>query len=87
LGDKLYGASEADFIRACDEGITPELLARFDGLPRQALHAARITFPHPTRDALITVESPLPADLAAHLRALASAAPAPSESENARVQG
>jgi len=74
LGDKIYGASEAEFMRACDEGVTPELLARFDGLPRQALHAARITFPHPSRDELITVESPLPADLAAHLRVLSASA-------------
>ena len=47
VGDKLYGASEALFMRACDEGVTPELLAAFDGLPRHALHAHRLTFPHP----------------------------------------
>jgi 23S rRNA pseudouridine1911/1915/1917 synthase len=71
VGDKLYGAGEALFMRACDEGVTPELLACFDGLPRHALHAHRLTFPHPTTRAPITVESPLPADLSAHLATLA----------------
>jgi 23S rRNA pseudouridine1911/1915/1917 synthase len=63
LGDKLYGAGEALFMRACEEGVTPELLAAFDGLPRHALHAHRLTFPHPVTGERITVESPLPDDL------------------------
>jgi 23S rRNA pseudouridine1911/1915/1917 synthase len=63
LGDKLYGAGEALFMRSCDEGVTPELLAAFDGLPRHALHAHRLTFPHPVTGARMTVESPLPEDL------------------------
>jgi 23S rRNA pseudouridine1911/1915/1917 synthase len=70
VGDKLYGAGEALFIRACDEGVTPELLAAFDGLARHALHAHRITFPHPRTGATVTLESPLPADLAAYMAAL-----------------
>jgi 23S rRNA pseudouridine1911/1915/1917 synthase len=63
LGDKLYGAGEALFMRSCDKGVTPELLASFDGLPRHALHAHRLTFPHPVTGQRITVESPLPQDL------------------------
>jgi len=70
VGDKLYGASERLFMRACDEGITPELLAAFDGLPRHALHAHRLTFPHPATRAPTTVESPLPPDLVAYMDAL-----------------
>jgi 23S rRNA pseudouridine1911/1915/1917 synthase len=70
VGDKLYGASEALFMRACDEGVTPELLAAFDGLARHALHAHRITFPHPRTRAPVTVESPLPRDLVAYLATL-----------------
>jgi hypothetical protein len=50
-------------MRACDEGVTPELLALFDDLPRHALHAHRLTFPHPKTKDAVTVESPLPADL------------------------
>ncbi len=70
VGDKLYGAGEALFMRACDEGVTPELLALFDGLPRHALHAHRLTFPHPDSKQPMTIESPLPADLADYLAAL-----------------
>jgi 23S rRNA pseudouridine1911/1915/1917 synthase len=70
VGDKLYGAGEALFMRACDEGVTPELLAQFDGLPRHALHAHRLTFPHPLTRAPVTVESPLPPDLVAHIETL-----------------
>jgi 23S rRNA pseudouridine1911/1915/1917 synthase len=63
VGDKLYGAGEPMFMRACDEGLTPELLAIFDGLPRHALHAHRLSFPHPATRAEMTIESPWPADL------------------------
>jgi 23S rRNA pseudouridine1911/1915/1917 synthase len=47
--------------------MTPELLAAFDGLPRHALHAHRLTFPHPRTGAPVTVESALPPDLRAFL--------------------
>jgi 23S rRNA pseudouridine1911/1915/1917 synthase len=67
VGDKLYGASEELFMRACDEGVTPELLEAFDGLPRHALHAHRLTFPHPRTRAPVTVESPLADDLVAYM--------------------
>jgi 23S rRNA pseudouridine1911/1915/1917 synthase len=70
VGDKLYGAGEALFMRACDEGVTPELLEAFDGLPRHALHAHRLTFPHPKSRQPVTVESPLPADLSDYIAAL-----------------
>ncbi len=70
VGDKLYGASEELFMRSCDEGVTPELLERFDGLPRHALHAHRLTFPHPTRGEPLTIESPLPPDLTAYMAEL-----------------
>jgi 23S rRNA pseudouridine1911/1915/1917 synthase len=70
VGDKLYGAGEALFMRACDEGVTPELLEAFDGLPRHALHAHRLTFPHPVTRRPVTVESPLPADLRDYMAGL-----------------
>jgi 23S rRNA pseudouridine1911/1915/1917 synthase len=73
VGDKLYGASEALFMRACDEGVTPELLEAFDGLARHALHAHRLTFPHPKTRQPVTVESPLPADLRDYIAALPEA--------------
>jgi 23S rRNA pseudouridine1911/1915/1917 synthase len=71
VGDKLYGAGEALFMRACDEVMSPELLAAFDGLPRHALHAHRLTFTHPLTRTPLTIESPLPPDLVAYMAALA----------------
>ncbi len=70
VGDKLYQAGEQAFMDYCDGGLTDELLALFDGLPRHALHAARLIFPHPVSRQPITVESPLPEDLVAYLKGL-----------------
>lgn len=67
VGDKLYRASERQFMDYCDGGMTPELLEAFDGLPRHALHAHRLTFPHPRTHAPVTIESPLPEDLRSFL--------------------
>lgn len=65
VGDKLYAHGDDAFIRYCDEGLVPELAQLFV-LPRHALHAARVTFPHPEGGSR-TAEAPLPADLAALL--------------------
>jgi len=70
VGDKLYGASEQAFMDYCDTGLTPELLAAFDGLPRHALHAARLCFPHPRTREPVTIERPLPEDLVAYMKEL-----------------
>jgi 23S rRNA pseudouridine1911/1915/1917 synthase len=70
VGDKLYGASEELFMRSCDEGVSPELLAIFDGLPRHALHAHRLTFPHPRTRERMTVECPLAPDLVEYMDGL-----------------
>jgi 23S rRNA pseudouridine1911/1915/1917 synthase len=70
VGDKLYRASERQFMDYCDGGMTPALLEAFDGLPRHALHAHRLTFPHPRTALPITVEAPLPPDLRAYLDGL-----------------
>ena len=50
---------------AKEVGLTPELAELFV-LPRHALHAARITVPHPD-GGTVTAEAPLPADMAALL--------------------
>ncbi len=63
VGDKLYGHGDDAFIRYCDEGLVPELAELFV-LPRHALHAARVTFPHP-EGGMITAEAPLPTDMKA----------------------
>jgi len=62
VGDKLYAHGDDAFIDYCDEGLTTELAALFV-LPRHALHAARITVPHP-EGGNVTGEAPLPADMA-----------------------
>jgi len=65
VGDKLYTHGDDAFIRFCDEGLVPDL-AKLFVLPRQALHAARVTFPHPVTRVPVTAEAPLPADM--HVR-------------------
>lgn len=66
VGDKLYTHGEQAFMDYCDHGMTPELLARFE-LPRQALHAAAITIPHPKNRARLRVTCPLPVDMSEFL--------------------
>jgi 23S rRNA pseudouridine1911/1915/1917 synthase len=61
VGDKLYAHGDDAFIRYCADGLVPELAALFV-LPRHALHAARVTFPHPD-GGMITADAPLPPDL------------------------
>ena len=60
VGDKIYGGDESCYLEFIATGWTPELARRLI-LPRQALHACRLTFPW--RGQEITVESPLPDDM------------------------
>jgi 23S rRNA pseudouridine1911/1915/1917 synthase len=62
VGDKLYAHGDDAFLRYCNDGLVPEL-ARLFVLPRHALHAAAVSFPHPD-GGTISAEAPLPADLA-----------------------
>jgi 23S rRNA pseudouridine1911/1915/1917 synthase len=62
VGDKLYTHGDEAFMRYCDRGLTPELAARFV-LPRQALHAASVRFPHPGKTEPLQIDSPLAVDL------------------------
>jgi 23S rRNA pseudouridine1911/1915/1917 synthase len=66
VGDKLYGHGDEAFTAFCAHGLTDELAELFE-LPRHALHAAWIRFPHPGTDEPIAVEAPLPADLREYL--------------------
>ena len=65
VGDKLYAHGDEAFMRFCDVGLVPELATLFV-LPRQALHAARVTFPHPD-GGTVAAAAPLPADMTALL--------------------
>ena len=62
VGDKLYAHGDDAFLRYCNEGLVPELAQLFV-LPRHALHAARVSFPHPDGSTMVA-EAPLPGDLA-----------------------
>jgi len=63
VGDKLYGHGDEAFAAYCDNGMSAEMLEQFE-LPRQALHAAAIVFPHPDTREPFTIDCELPPDLA-----------------------
>jgi 23S rRNA pseudouridine1911/1915/1917 synthase len=62
VGDKMYGPDSGYFDRFSKHCLEEEAWARLR-LPRHALHAARIAFPHPTHGKELVVEAPLPVDL------------------------
>jgi 23S rRNA pseudouridine1911/1915/1917 synthase len=62
VADGLYGGRRPGAVAS-----TASVLA---GCPRQALHAARITFVHPTTGESMTLEAPLPPDLRAVVEGL-----------------
>ncbi len=62
VGDKLYGPDERLLARAADGELTEADVALLE-LPRHALHAHRYRLPHPFKDDLLELESPLPPDL------------------------
>jgi 23S rRNA pseudouridine1911/1915/1917 synthase len=68
IGDKMYGEDVGLFLEYIEQGPTKALLERA-GAPRHFLHAASISFTHPTREKPLKVESPLPGDMAAYLAA------------------
>lgn len=65
VGDKLYPDEEI-FIDWADNGLSDDLLAELE-LPRHALHANQLSFPHPDGGAPVEVECPLPKDLEDYL--------------------
>ncbi|HEY2028274.1 MAG TPA: RluA family pseudouridine synthase [Myxococcales bacterium] len=81
VGDKLYGPSEEIFLRLAESGGSPAPDGAFDALitpeeraalriPRQALHAATLSFAHPQTHEPLFFESPLPADIAEFIATL-----------------
>lgn len=60
-GDPVYGGSRRPAGSALPDGAAQALTA----FPRQALHAARLGFVHPTTGAAMAFDSPLPPDMAA----------------------
>jgi len=70
VGDKLYGPDDGLFARGVDECLTDEDRALLE-LPRHALHAAELGIDHPVTGARLSIQAPLPADLAAFWESLA----------------
>jgi 23S rRNA pseudouridine1911/1915/1917 synthase len=62
VGDPVYG--EPRWNRIDD----PRLAASLRAFPRQALHAAHVSFAHPINGAPTRIDAPLPADFASLLR-------------------
>ena len=62
VGDKIYGPDPGYFDRFSKRCLEPEAWARLR-LPRHALHAARLAFPHPATGAPLDFTTALPPDL------------------------
>jgi 23S rRNA pseudouridine1911/1915/1917 synthase len=75
VGDKMYGPDPGYFDRFSRHCLEPEAWERLR-LPRQALHAARLSLPHPGTGRTTSFFAPLPADLAAFLPWVAPDGPA-----------
>jgi len=65
-GDKIYGLDEGVFPRFLEDRLTEGDAAKMR-LGRQALHAAELSFRHPSDGRAMTVKAPLPADMSALL--------------------
>jgi len=63
VGDPVYGGPRWSHVT------DPELQAALRQFSHQALHAWRLTFPHPISGARLTCTAPLPADMTALVRA------------------
>jgi len=70
VGDRDYGG-----VRPAPAALGAGAACAVAGLARQALHARRLRLRHPLTGATLDLRSPLPADLAALLAALAADAP------------
>jgi len=64
VGDKIYGSDEMIFDRFTKREMTEADHAALR-LPRQALHAWRLSLPHPATGARVDLEAPLAADIRA----------------------
>ncbi len=77
LGDKIYGQPDHTFLHSLTHG--PDATVRSaTGFPRQALHAARLTVPHPDGDRR-TFEAPLGVDLQTIVDGASPAWPPPTQ--------
>ena len=61
IGDPVYGRPKR--AGQMPDTISRDALAILRAFPRQALHAARLSFAHPIIGAALDFDSPLPADM------------------------
>lgn len=59
VGDKLYGRDERIFLKIREKAVSADDLALL-GMSRQALHAGKLTFPHPVTGKIMTFTVPCP---------------------------
>lgn len=59
VGDKLYGVDETIFLRFINDQLSDRDWQQLR-IPRQALHASRLTITHPATGSPLTVTAPLP---------------------------
>jgi 23S rRNA pseudouridine1911/1915/1917 synthase len=67
VGDRVYGGSSSKVLRTIGDPTVANLLG---AMPRQALHARRLTFSHPLRGERMSIEAPLAEDFAIIIRNL-----------------
>lgn len=65
VGDKMYGIDEQRFLDVVEDGRPIVELEAELGLSRHALHAHRLTLPHPGSGETVTFGAPWPPELAA----------------------
>ncbi|MEE9934125.1 MAG: RluA family pseudouridine synthase [Deltaproteobacteria bacterium] len=75
VGDKLYGRDEKAFLEFLRDGSRAELEKSLL-LPRQALHAVRVTLTHPRTGLAMTLRAPLPKMFADFIRVRKTTLPA-----------
>lgn len=67
VGDKIYSGGDDAFLEFYENGWSENLAERLI-MPRQALHAAELSFKHPRDEKMIRIEAPIPEDMAAFWR-------------------
>jgi 23S rRNA pseudouridine1911/1915/1917 synthase len=63
LGDKLYHPNEEVFLEYWKTGRTTDFILGETGFHRLCLHAASLSFLHPSSNKRVRIESPLPEDM------------------------
>lgn len=74
VGDKLYGPDPEIFARGADQTLTDDDRTALE-LDRHALHAWRLAFDHPILGHRVTIEAPVPQDIASFWQSVSAPSP------------